>query len=97
MPGLILLSVMFFYVGMYICQKKNFLCFLAESAVMHLNFDKLKPVKPGAQTVDDESGNKNDAGLVNGAEISNRTMGIVKVPLFKLVENKATLYSKTKK
>ena len=63
-------------------SKRIFLCFLAESAVMHLNFDKLKPVKPGAQTVDDESGNKNDAGLVNGAEISNRTMGIVTVSHF---------------
>ena len=63
-------------------SKRIFLRFLAESAVMHLNFDQLKPVKPGAQTVDDESGNKNDAGLVNGAEISNRTMGIVTVSDF---------------
>ena len=43
---------------------------------MHLTFDQ-KTVKPGRKIVSDESGNKNDADLVNGAEISNRTMGIV--------------------
>ena len=59
-------------------SKIIFICFSAESAVMHLNFDK-KSVKPGAQTVQDESGKINDAGLVNGAEISNKTMGIVTV------------------
>lgn len=41
---------------------------------MHLNFDT-NPVKHGEQKVQDDSGNKNDADLVNGAEISNRTMG----------------------
>ena len=41
---------------------------------MHLNFDAV-PHKPGDKSVQDESGNKNDAGLANGAEISNRTMG----------------------
>lgn len=43
---------------------------------MHLNFDTT-PSKPGKTVVQDESGNKNDAGLANGAEISNRTMGMV--------------------
>ena len=43
---------------------------------MHLNFDT-NPVKHGEQKVQDDSGNKNDAALVNGAEISNRTMGIL--------------------
>lgn len=43
---------------------------------MHLNFDTT-PSKPGRTVVQDESGNKNDAGLANGAEISNRTMGMV--------------------
>ena len=42
---------------------------------MHLAFDKI-PDKPEEQTVQDESGNRNDAGLANGAEISNRTMGM---------------------
>lgn len=44
---------------------------------MHLNFDKAPGKRPGVKTVQDESGNKNDADLVNGAEISNRTMGMV--------------------
>ena len=43
---------------------------------MHLNFDTT-PSKPGRTVVQDESGNKNDAGPANGAEISNRTMGMV--------------------
>ena len=43
---------------------------------MHLNFDTT-PSKPGKTVVQDESGNKNDAGLANGAEISIRTMGMV--------------------
>ncbi|XP_078359064.1 uncharacterized protein LOC144643627 isoform X2 [Oculina patagonica] len=47
---------------------------LSRSAVMHLSFDSL-PVKHGDNKVQDQSGNKNDAGLANGAEISNRTMG----------------------
>lgn len=41
---------------------------------MHLSFDKT-PAKQGDNSVQDDSGNKNDAGLTNGAEISNRTMG----------------------
>ena len=41
---------------------------------MHLSFDTT-PVKRGDNTVQDDSGNKNDAALANGAEISNRTMG----------------------
>lgn len=41
---------------------------------MHLSFDTI-PVKQGDNSVQDDSGNKNDAGLTNGAEISNRTMG----------------------
>ena len=45
---------------------------------MHLNFDTT-PSKPGKIVVQDESGNKNDAGLANGAEISNRTMGMVTI------------------
>lgn len=48
--------------------------FAARSAVMHLSFDNV-PVKHDDNTVQDQSGNKNDAGLANGAEISNRTMG----------------------
>ncbi|XP_068712430.1 uncharacterized protein [Montipora foliosa] len=47
---------------------------LSRTAVMHLTFDQ-KTVKPGRKIVSDESGNKNDADLVNGAAISNRTMG----------------------
>lgn len=42
---------------------------------MHLNFDG-KPVKPDDKVVHDQSGNTNDADLANGAEISNRTMGM---------------------
>lgn len=49
--------------------------FSARSAVMHLNFDG-KPVKPDDKVVHDQSGNTNDADLANGAEISNRTMGM---------------------
>lgn len=41
---------------------------------MHLSFDSLL-AKHGDNKVQDQSGNKNDAGLANGAEISNRTMG----------------------
>ena len=41
---------------------------------MHLNFDST-PAKLADNTVQDQSGNKNDADLTNGAEISNRTMG----------------------
>ena len=48
--------------------------FLARSAVMHLSFDKI-PAKQGDNSIQDYSGNKNDAGLASGAEISNRTMG----------------------
>ena len=53
-----------------------FVFFSARSAVMHLSFDRLA-VKHGDNTVQDQSGNKNDADLANGAEISNRTMGMV--------------------
>ena len=58
------------------CQHKFIfgICFPARSAVMHLSFDTI-PVKHGDNSVQDDSGNKNDAGLANGAEISNRTMG----------------------
>ena len=56
----------------------SFLPFPAHSAIMHLNFDTT-PSKPGKIVVQDESGNKNDAGLANGAEISNRTMGMVTI------------------
>lgn len=58
------------------CQNKFIIgiCFPARSAVMHLSFDTM-PVKQGDNSVQDDSGNKNDAGLTNGAEISNRTMG----------------------
>lgn len=42
---------------------------------MHLTFDQ-QPAKSERRIVSDESGNKNDAGLANGAEISNRTMGM---------------------
>lgn len=41
---------------------------------MHLSFETI-PVKQGDNRVQDDSGNKNDASLANGAEISNRTMG----------------------
>ena len=41
---------------------------------MHLSFDTIA-VKQGDNKVQDDSGNKNDAALANGAEISNRTMG----------------------
>ena len=41
---------------------------------MHLSFDTI-PVKQDNNRVQDDSGNKNDAALANGAEISNRTMG----------------------
>ena len=70
---------LFFVFGLstpFSCQNKfTFgIFFPARSAVMHLSFDKV-PVKHGDNSVQDDSGNKNDAGLVNGAEISNRTMG----------------------
>lgn len=48
--------------------------FPARNAAMHLSFDTI-PVKQGDNKVQDDSGNKNDAALANGAEISNRTMG----------------------
>lgn len=41
---------------------------------MHLSFDSLL-AKHRDNKVQDQSGNRNDAGLANGAEISNRTMG----------------------
>lgn len=57
------------------CQNKSIFGFFpARSAVMHLSFDTI-PVKQGDNRVQDDSGNKNDAALANGAEISNRTMG----------------------
>ena len=46
---------------------------------MHLTFDDAL-VKPADKTVQDKSGNENDATLQNGAQISNRTMGRV-IPL----------------
>ncbi|XP_022790461.1 uncharacterized protein LOC111329957 isoform X2 [Stylophora pistillata] len=55
-------------------MKEEIIKKLARSAVMHLNFDSA-PVKPADNAVHDQSGNKNDADLSNGAEISNRTMG----------------------
>lgn len=53
----------------------NTLRFSARGAIMHLTFDQ-QPAKSKTGIVSDESGNKNDAGLVNGAAISNRTMGM---------------------
>ena len=70
-----LLVFMFSFMYRIRQYERSFVNFIsARNSVMHLSFDIL-PVKLGDNTVQDQSGNKNDAGLANGAEISNRTMG----------------------